>query len=77
MDRKRANRATMPQVAKIVDILQAEFGQVKVTFASEGGVEYGKAGPKGNSIEMEYKAEKNELSLPVLQRKERHAAFTS
>ena len=65
----------MPEVAKIVDMLQAEFGRVKVTYACENGIEYGKIGPKGRAIEMEYKAKKNELSLSVLQRKERKATF--
>ena len=42
-----SNREAMPAVAKIVDAFRAEFGDVKVTYCKEGGIEKGKRGEVG------------------------------
>lgn len=39
-----ANRAAMPLVAEFVDAMREEFGEVTVTFASEGGITRGERG---------------------------------
>jgi hypothetical protein len=35
---KQSNRALMPKVTEFVDACREEFGNVKVTYAAEGGI---------------------------------------
>ena len=37
-----SNRALMPKVTEFVDAIREEFGECKVTYASEGGVTKGR-----------------------------------
>ena len=46
-ERALANRARMPETARIVDAFRAVFGDVVVTYAKEGEIELGTPGPAG------------------------------
>ena len=41
---KAENRAAMPIVTEFVDAMREEFGEITVTFASEGGRDVGQRG---------------------------------
>ena len=44
---REENRARMPIVTAWVDMMRAEFGEVRVTYASENGLTLGKPLPVG------------------------------
>ena len=40
--KRESNRERMPNVAKLVDKIEAEFGRIKVLWCKEGDIEMGK-----------------------------------
>lgn len=44
---KEENRSKMPTVAAFVDAVRAEFGDCKVVYAKENGIELGKKPERG------------------------------
>jgi len=42
---KEQNRALMPKVTEFIDAVRAEFGEVKVSYASENGITKGAMWP--------------------------------
>jgi len=41
----QSNRSLMPKVTEFIDAVRAEFGEVKVSYASENGIEKGRKWP--------------------------------
>ena len=46
-EQAKSNREKMPIITAFIDVTREMFGDAKVTYASENGIEFGKPGPEG------------------------------